>query len=164
MACAACSACAGRSGRAWAGAVAYGRRASRTKVSTPLASARHVVEANLDALRRIGIHPGVDERALTLVAGTAAEARIARLAGEHRLADHSFVQIHPSSRWRFKCWPAEKMAALIDRLHAEGLRVVLTAAPDNTEAQMIADIEGRIAQPVGGESRWPAIAEGAWQL
>ena len=128
-------------GRLWKGSFTH-------QVSTPLASARHVVEANLDALRRIGIHPGVDERALTLIAGSAAEARTARLLADHGLADHSFVQIHPSSRWRFKCWPAEKMAALIDRLHAEGLRVVLTAAPDNTEAQMIADIQGRIAQPV----------------
>jgi heptosyltransferase-3 len=40
------------------------------------------------------------------------------------------------------------MAALIDRLHAEGVRVVLTAAPDKSEAQMIADIQGRIAHPV----------------
>jgi heptosyltransferase-3 len=128
-------------GRLWKGSFTH-------LVSTPLASARHVVEANLDALRRIGIHPGVDERALTLVAGAAAEQKVAQLLADHGLADHSFVQIHPSSRWRFKCWPAEKMAALIDRLHAEGRRVVLTAAPDAAEAQMIADIRSRIAQPV----------------
>ncbi|MGH8675096.1 MAG: putative lipopolysaccharide heptosyltransferase III [Burkholderiales bacterium] len=117
-------------------------------VSKPLASARHVVEGNLDALRRIGIYPGVEERGLTLVAGPAAEERIARLLVERGLAGQSFVQVHPCSRWRFKCWPADKMAALIDRLHSEGHRVVLTAAPDKAEAQMIDDILARVAQPV----------------
>ena len=128
-------------GQAWQGSFTH-------LVSAPLASARHVVESNLDALRRIGIHPGVNERALTLIPGPAAEEKVGRLLADHGLADQPFVQIHPSSRWRFKCWPADKMAALIDRLHAEGRRVVLTAAPDNAEAQMIADIRGRIAQPV----------------
>ena len=94
-------------------------------VSAPLASGRHVVESNLDALRRIGVYPGVEERVLTLVAGSAAEERVARLLAERGLAGQSFVQIHPSSRWRFKCWPADKMAALIDRLHGEARRLIL---------------------------------------
>jgi heptosyltransferase-3 len=98
-------------------------------VSAPLASGRHVVESNLDALRRIGIYPAPGERALTLVAGTAAEERVAQLLAERGLSGQSFVQVHPSSRWRFKCWPAEKMAALIDRLHARGLRVALPVRP-----------------------------------
>ena len=131
----------GGRGRLW-------KRSFTHLVSAPLASGRHVVEANLDALRRIGIHPGVDERALTLVAGSAAEERVTRLLADHGLAHQSFVQVHPASRWRFKCWPPEKMAGLIDRLHAEGVKVALTAAPDAAEAQMIADIQSRIAQPV----------------
>ena len=117
-------------------------------VSAPLAGGRHVVESNLDALRRIGIHPAPNERALTLVAGPAAEERVMRLLAERGLSSQSFVQVHPSSRWRFKCWPAEKMAALIDRLHAQGARVVLTAAPDPAEVRMIEDIQERLAQPV----------------
>ena len=117
-------------------------------VSTPLASGRHVVETNLDALRRIGIYPLPSERALTLIAGPPAEQRIAQLLAERGLAGQPFVQVHPSSRWRFKCWPAEKMAALIDRLHARGARVVLTGAPDNAEAQMIDEIQQRLANPV----------------
>ena len=131
---------AGR-GRVW-------KRSFTHHVSAPLASGRHVVESNLDALRRIGIYPGVEERTLTLVAGSAAEERVTQLLAGHGLDGESFVQIHPSSRWRFKCWPAEKMAALIDRLHGEGCRVVLTAAPDKAEAQMIEEILGRVAQPV----------------
>src|SRR5581483_5684015 len=37
---------------------------------------RHMVEVNLDALRRLGIRPGDDERALVLVPGEAAERRV----------------------------------------------------------------------------------------
>jgi len=109
---------------------------------------RHMVERNLDALRRIGIYPGVEERALTLVPGTAADERIAVLLAGVGLAREPFVQVHPSSRWRFKCWPAEKVAALLDRLHAGDWRVVVTAAPDAAETQMVDDILKRVAQPV----------------
>jgi heptosyltransferase-3 len=132
---------AGR-GRLW-------KRSFTHHVSAPLASGRHVGrERTSTRCAASASTPGVEERTLTLVAGSAAEERVAQLLAEHGLAGESFVQIHPSSRWRFKCWPADKMAALIDRLHGEGCRVVLTAAPDNAEAQMIEEILGRVAQPV----------------
>src|SRR6185369_3255369 len=40
----------------------------------PLNGRRHMVEWNLDALRRIGLQPAPDERLLTLVPGSDAEA------------------------------------------------------------------------------------------
>src|SRR5258706_15376037 len=40
---------------------------------------RHKVEANLDALRRIGVQPGMDERRTRFVPGAAAQARVAAL-------------------------------------------------------------------------------------
>jgi heptosyltransferase-3 len=126
----------------------FWRRSFTHFVSEPRGGGRHVVERNLDALRRIGIYPGVEERALTLIPGAAAEERVTALLAGSELAREPFVQVHPSSRWRFKCWPAEKMAAFIDRLHAEGWRVVLTAAHDPVESQMIEDILSRVARPV----------------
>lgn len=131
---------AGR-GRLW-------RRSFTHFVSEPRAGGRHVVERNLDSLRRIGIYPGVEERALTLIPGAAAEERIAALLSGKGLSRERYVHVHPSSRWSFKCWPAEKMAALIDRLQVEGWPVVLTAAPDPAEARMIDEILQRVAQPV----------------
>jgi len=128
-------------GRLW-------KRSFTHLVSAPLAGGRHVVESNLDALRRIGMYPPMEERGLTLVPGAAAEERVARLLAECGLEDQSFVQVHPSSRWRFKCWPADRWAALIDRLHAADCRVVLTAAPDAAEARMIEDIVRDVARPV----------------
>jgi heptosyltransferase-3 len=92
----------------------------------PLVRNRHAVEVNLDALRRLGIQPGTGERNVVFVPGQAAEERVRDLAAE------PFVHMHPASRWRFKCWPAERNAALADRLAAGGHRVVFTAAPDET--------------------------------
>lgn len=113
----------------------------------PLQSPRHTVEQDLDALRRIGIHPGVEERSLTLVAGADADDRVTRLLGEIGMAAAPFIHIHPASRWFFKCWAIDKMAALIDRLHTEGHRIVLTAAPSSDEMKLIAALQQRLTRP-----------------
>jgi heptosyltransferase III len=103
----------------------------------PVIARRHMVEVNLDALRRIGIQPGFDERRVEFVPGSEAERRIDSLVAG------PFVHLHPASRWRFKCWPAEENAKLIDRLAADGHRVVITAAPDPDERALVEDIVAR---------------------
>jgi heptosyltransferase-3 len=102
----------------------------------PLVPRRHMVEVNLDALRRIGVQPGQQERKVTFVPGAQAEQAVDKL-----LDGRPFVHLHPASRWRFKCWTAQKNAELIDRLAADGHRVVVTAAPD--EAPMVDEILGK---------------------
>ena len=113
----------------------------------PLQSPRHTVEQNLDALRRIGIFPEPDARSLTLVAGTAAEQRVDQLLAEIGADSSPFIHIHPASRWFFKCWTTERMARLIDRLHDEGHRIVLTAAPSDDEMAMIAALQQTLKRP-----------------
>lgn len=98
---------------------------------------RHTVEMHLDALRRIGIQPDEAVRRLVLVAGDEAEADVRSRLAALGLADRGFVHLHPTSRWLFKCWPAERNAALIDALHARGERVVVTAAPATAERAMV---------------------------
>ena len=114
----------------------------------PRGTRRHTVELNLDALRRIGVHPEDPAKRLVLVPGAAAEARVDELLRTHDLARGGFIQLHPGSRWLFKCWPAARVAALIDQLAGEGERIVLTGAPDPREQAMIADIRGRISATV----------------
>jgi heptosyltransferase III len=97
---------------------------------------RHRVEANLDALRRIGLQPGMEERRLRFVPGAAAERRVDELLASEGLQAREFIHVHPASRWSFKCWTAERNAELIDRL-ATTARVVLTAAPEPAEASLI---------------------------
>jgi heptosyltransferase-3 len=110
----------------------------------PRATERAMVEQNLDALRRLGIEPPDATRALTIVPGVEAEARVETLLREHALARSGFVQVHPGSRWFFKCWPADRVAALVARIVAGGLPVVLTAAPDERERAMLHAIRAAI--------------------
>lgn len=112
---------------------------------------RHTVETNLDALRRIGIQPTDDDKQVVLVPGGSAEARVDSLLAEHGLSGQAFVplvHIHPASRWLFKCWPAGKMAQLVDALAARGLAIVLTAAPDENERAMIDELRAAVRSPV----------------
>jgi heptosyltransferase-3 len=114
----------------------------------PQRTPRHTVEADLDALRRIGIWPGDDDKKLVLVPGPDAEARVATLLARHGLARGQFVLIHPGSRWLFKCWPPEPTAALLDRLAVDGWRLVLTGAPDSAEAPLVAAIKASLKAPI----------------
>lgn len=113
------------------------------RYALPRSTKRHAVELNLDALRRLGIRPGEDERRLVLVTGAPAERRVEALLAESGLAAKRYVHFHPGSRWQFKCWPADRAAALLDELERRGERVVVTAAPDPGERELVDDILAR---------------------
>lgn len=106
---------------------------------------RHTVESNLDSLRALGYEPPPDDKRVTLVPGADAEARVDALLSGHSLAPGRFIHIHPASRWLFKCWPADKFAALCDLLGTQGWPIVLTAAPDPKEMAMVKEIVARRA-------------------
>ncbi len=101
---------------------------------------RHTVESNLDSLRALGLAPTTTDKRVILVPGTPAEARIDALMAAHSLISGKFIHIHPTSRWLFKCWPAERVAELCQLLSSKGWPIVLTAAPDAQEMAMIQTI------------------------
>jgi heptosyltransferase-3 len=107
---------------------------------TPARTPRHTVETHLDALRRIGVYPGPADKRLVLVPGAEAEAKIDALLARHRLVPGTFVHTHPGSRWLFKCAPVDRMAALLDRIVASGMRVAITGASDPRERAFVAQI------------------------
>jgi heptosyltransferase-3 len=109
---------------------------------------RHTVETHLDALRRLGLQPGADDRRLVMVPGNEAEGRIDNLLAAHRVVVGGFVHLHPASRWLFKCWTADKVALLADALAARGLPVVVTAAPDPAEKALIAAVLAAARAPL----------------
>lgn len=115
-----------RRGRSW-------RRHFTHFYRLPARTERHVVEQNLDALRRIGVYPDQADRRLVLVPSAQARRRAADLLAQYGLAPREFVQVHPGSRWLFKCWPAQSTASLVDLVVADGLPVVITGAPDDRE-------------------------------
>jgi heptosyltransferase-3 len=66
----------------------------------------------------------------------------------HGLAAGRFVQVHPGSRWLFKCWPAERTAALISQLAADGHAVLITGAPDPRERLLVDAIAAALPDAV----------------
>ncbi len=122
-----------RRSRAW-------RRGFTHFYRLPARTERHVVEQNLDALRRIGVYPDESDRRLVLVPGADADARVGALLGEYGLGTRDFVQVHPGSRWLFKCWPAARTAELLDLVVSDGWPVVLTGAPDDRERALVAAV------------------------
>lgn len=118
----------------------FWRRSFTHLYSLPKNPHRHMVEWNLDALRRIGLQPTAEERALVLVAGGKGESEADQLMREHGLKEKSFIHVHPAARWSFKCWPEHRNAALIDALITRGESVVLTAAPESIELDYVSRI------------------------
>ena len=116
------------------------------RYALPKGTPRHTVELNLDALRRLGLYPGEDEKRLVMVPGPDAEAKVDALLAQHGLAPKGFLQVHPTSRWLFKAWTDEWNAELLQRLARDGHRLVLTGAP-NAREQAIAK---RILERAGG--------------
>lgn len=114
----------------------------------PRGNPRHTVEFNLDALRRIGVYPNESERELTLVPGDLAATEIRQRLAQAGVAEKGFIHIHPASRWLFKCWPAQQMTALIRSLQNQGYRIVVTAAPDESELRMVQEILAPLEQGV----------------
>jgi heptosyltransferase-3 len=101
---------------------------------------RHTVEKNLDALRKIGIFPKMEERELFLK------------ASQKSPIQGPYVLIHPTSRWKFKCWPVEKMRTLAQELLLRGKKVVFTCGSDVAELAMVREItEGLDVINLGGQ-------------
>jgi heptosyltransferase III len=118
-----------------------------THIAKECPSLRHTVERNLDVVRRIGIFPPPESRDLYLHLPETAREKAKWLAGEA-----SFVLIHPTSRWRFKCWPAPKMRQLAEWLLKEGKRVIVTSGPDPIEKEMASEIsQGLDILNLGGQ-------------
>lgn len=105
-----------------------------THVVKQCPSLRHTVERNLDALRCIGIFPTIEEGELFLGVGQK------ELIQVDRWIQSPFILIHPTSRWRFKCWPVDKMRQLTKELICRGKKIVFTSGPDPVERAMVAEI------------------------
>jgi len=113
----------------------------------PHANARHMVECNLDALRRIGLWPEEADKKLVLVAGADAERGAEKHLRDLGLEAGKFILIHPTSRWQFKCWPEEKVAELALGLAERGFPLLFTSGPDAQETGMIQRILARLPFP-----------------
>ncbi|HVY06714.1 MAG TPA: putative lipopolysaccharide heptosyltransferase III [Burkholderiales bacterium] len=109
---------------------------------------RHTVDINLDALRRIGVYPDKAGSRLVLSVDAPAVAAVEKAMAQNGLRERSFILVHPGSRWFFKCWPPQRVAAFCDALVAEGRQVVLVSGPDAIEKRLLSEAMRHLAQPV----------------
>lgn len=129
------------------GAESDKKRKLYTHIIKKCHSLRHTVERNLDALRVIGIFPGVDERELFYHIPDSAASKIKHLLKDAHFTPKDYYLIHPASRWRFKCWPEEKVRELTQILLSQGKKVVITTGKDNEEQAMADRIIQGISHP-----------------
>lgn len=108
---------------------------------------RHIVEAQLDALRRLGLHPGQEQRRLKMCIPPPQAETVAKRLDEYQLKPGEFVVIHPCSRWMYKGWNVAGFAELIARLHQRGIPCVLVSGPDASELAYVQAILSK--QPHG---------------
>ena len=114
----------------------------------PKAALRHTIETNLDALRRIGVWPGDQDKVPVMVPGPTAQTRILRLMQTYKLTPKQFIVVHPGSRWLFKSLPAKSTAYLLDQLAQDQWRIVVTGSPDPAERALIDAILASTKAPV----------------
>lgn len=104
----------------------------------------------LDSYCKIAEHVGVTvrDRRLRLGITPAQEAAGAELARHYRLADRPYAIINPGAAFgASKCWPADRFAALCDRVHDElSLLPVVVGAPG--EAALMRAIAEQAKRPL----------------
>ncbi len=95
---------------------------------------QHMVLQNLDLVKQFGIStddPKVDfyipDEAKFFAKGV--------FEANHIKDGDKVVHVHPTSRWLFKCWKDEYMADVIQWLIEQGVKVIVTAAPEARELE-----------------------------
>jgi heptosyltransferase I len=122
---------------------------------SPPAGDMHAIDRNLAVARALGlpVDPPRFPLALRPAELDALRARLTAAAGGP-LAH--FVAVIPGARWETKRWGADRLAAVLDQLHAEGFPpVVLLGGPD--DAGFAAEILAHASPATAGAARTPAI-------
>jgi len=99
---------------------------------------RHIVERNLDALRRIGIFPKEEDKKLHFDISDIAKENIKKMLHENNISINNYILIHPSTRWRFKCF--DKFDELAKTLHEKNEKIVVVAGNQDYEKEMVKNI------------------------
>ena len=119
-----------------------------TDLVAALPMSRHTVEQNLLALEPLGIV--LDKNTPTTMAYLPEDKEhVAQMLREQGWQGEGYVMMHPGSRWFFKCWDDDKTTAIAQRLLDAGLTVVLSAAPDKRELQMLESIQKSLQTVTG---------------
>lgn len=97
---------------------------------------RHTVEKNLDFIRRIGIFPKNKDLYFHIPENDYLHVKKFLESKNFFLKD--FVLIHPTSRWRFKCYP--HFNGVAKRLIERGEKIVFVSGPKDFEKKFLKNI------------------------
>ncbi|QNK32558.1 putative lipopolysaccharide heptosyltransferase III [Serratia sp. JUb9] len=97
----------------------------------------HTVEQNLSLLQPLGLP--LSDTQVTMSYAEQDWQSSETLLRQHDVP-HDYIVVQPTSRWFFKCWSEEKIAAVITALQADGHTVVITSGPDEKERKMVNNI------------------------
>lgn len=94
---------------------------------------KHTVLQNLELLNKAGIN--TQNLAVDFYISKQDEDWFSDVLKERGIKENDvLVHIHPTSRWLFKCWKDDRMAAVIDSIQEEyGAKVIITCSPDKKE-------------------------------
>jgi len=94
---------------------------------------RHLVEWELDFLKDMGVSP--KKPVMSFPSTDREDETISAWLAENNIHPDRLVVVHPTSRWLFKCWHNERVAAVIDWLNDQGWQPVLTCGPSQVELE-----------------------------
>jgi len=97
----------------------------------------HTVEQNLSLLQPLGLP---EQNQQVTMSYSPQDWQASQQLLQQNGVTGSYIVVQPTSRWFFKCWSEEKMAATISALQAEGHHLVITSGPDAKEQDMVAQI------------------------
>lgn len=122
-----------------------GKRKFYTHLIKNCPTSRHSVEKNLDSLRRIGINPIEEDKEVKFIIPKEDEEYILNLLSANGFEKKDYILIHPSSRWRFKCYPKEKLLIVCKELLKRKEKLIFTAGNDDYEKEMISYLEENLS-------------------
>jgi heptosyltransferase III len=109
---------------------------------------RHAVEANLDAVRRLGVLPHHDHKKLTFMINSESEIKVRQLLQLHHYDSKKIIVIHPTARWMFKAWNPQGFAKVIEGLNSLKFCIVLISGPASEEIDYVSTILKLTESPV----------------
>ncbi|MFC3396888.1 lipopolysaccharide core heptosyltransferase RfaQ [Brenneria rubrifaciens] len=101
----------------------------------------HIIEQNRSMLSPLALPATQQQDRMSLYYG---QEDAEQIFGLHpHLREQPYVVIQPTARQLFKCWDNEKFAQVIDHLKENGLDVILTCGPSQSDLDIVHDIHAR---------------------
>ncbi len=107
-----------------------------TQLIEPAGMDTHTVDDYLNLLAPLALPHTTPSKVRMGISSQSRDSLKQKLAAQG-WQNEPYILAHPGSRWFFKCWDTEKTAALLQKLLDNGHHILITAAPDAREHEML---------------------------